>query len=59
VGGGGGGIVFAFDEIAGVEDEVWGVFLDAVDELVIGGFPFCAGVEIAEVEESEAVELGV
>ena len=51
------GVVLVVDEIAGVDDEVGGVGFHAGDEVVVGVVPVSAGVDVGDVEDSEAFEV--
>jgi hypothetical protein len=49
--------VLVVDEIAGVDDEVGGVGFYAGDEVVIRRVPGSAGVDVGDVEDSEAFQI--
>ncbi len=54
-----GGVVdFVFDPVAGAEDGLGGGGADDVDDSVEDGFPDFADVDVGEVDEGPAVELG-
>lgn len=52
-------VVLGFENVAGDEDQVWRFVGDALQQVVIGRVPMGAKVQIREVQEAQAGEVGM